>query len=69
MVVLKISLLFFCFSSFRDFFIFFPSGGKCYIAEQIEDLLVMYIFGGWAGLFKSNTLLISSLPLNLAFQH
>lgn len=50
MVVLKISLLFFCFSSFKDF-IFPPLVGS--IAEQIEDLLVMYIFGG-AGQDTSN---------------
>lgn len=52
MVAIKISLLFFCFSSFRGFFFFPPSGGKCHIAEQVEDLFVCIFWG--AGKDTSN---------------
>ena len=66
MVGVQTSLLVFCFFSFG---VFFPIWWEMSPCRTGIGFAYMYIFGELRGHLKSNTLLISSLPLNLAFQH
>lgn len=59
-----------CFSAFPVFRDFFPpflwEMSHCRAGRGFAYICVL---GGWAGHLKSNTFLIRSLPLNLAFHH